>query len=118
MIVTYYSSNAITDVAPEYEGQAALDVDIDSGKANLKLSSITLAENKVFECRVPIPLDGKGQVADTAKLVVLGNLSLSCDSGHFLIFFHWSSHSNDPTGCGEERSFFFFLQMSNLLVFL
>lgn len=56
----------------------SLDVDIAKGKANLKLSSITLADNKVFECRVQIPGDDEGTPADTARLVVLGNFLFVC----------------------------------------
>lgn len=52
----------------------SLDKDIAKGKANLNLFSITLADNKVFECRVFIPGDDEGQLADTARLVVLGNI--------------------------------------------
>lgn len=52
----------------------SLDKDVTKGKANLNLFSITLADNKVFECRVLIPSDDEGKLADTARLVVLGNL--------------------------------------------
>lgn len=57
-----------------------MHVDVPGGKANLQLSSITLGDNMVFECRVMFPGDDEGKPADTARLVVLGNLSLSCDS--------------------------------------
>ncbi|XP_073320977.1 peroxidasin homolog [Pagrus major] len=71
LILTYYSPVAITDIKPLYEGRVSLDVDVAKGRANLKLSSITLADNKVFECRVQIPGDDEGKPADTARLVVL-----------------------------------------------
>uniref|UniRef100_A0A3Q3X0X5 Ig-like domain-containing protein n=1 Tax=Mola mola TaxID=94237 RepID=A0A3Q3X0X5_MOLML len=61
----------ITDISAIYEGRASLDVNVLEGKANLKLSSIKLADNKQFECRVLIPTDEDGQPADTARLVVL-----------------------------------------------
>lgn len=78
VIITYYYSEKPTiDIVPEYEQRATLDVDVASGKANLKLSSLTLAENTVFKCRVQIPGDDKGKISDTARLVVLGNISLS-----------------------------------------
>lgn len=89
VIVTYYSSKDITDVAPAYEGRISLDVDIAKGKANLKLFSISLADNKEFECRVLIPLDDTGKVADTARLVVLGNLLLNFVYMFFIFF--WGS---------------------------
>ncbi|XP_030269380.1 cell surface A33 antigen-like [Sparus aurata] len=71
LILTHYSLNKQTDVTSPYVGRVSLDVDIATGKANLKLFSITLADNKVFECRVQIPGDDEGKRADTARLVVL-----------------------------------------------
>lgn len=59
-------------MAPLYEGRASADIDVKAGKANLKLNSITLADNKVFECRVQIPKDDEGKLMDTTRLVVLG----------------------------------------------
>lgn len=80
LILTHYSTTAITDISPPYEGRASLDIDVAQGKANLKLTSIKMEDNKVFECRVQIPLDDEGKPVDTAKLVVLGNHWLSRDS--------------------------------------
>ncbi|XP_073319931.1 cell surface A33 antigen-like [Pagrus major] len=71
LILTYYSTNKQTDIKSQYEGRVSLDVDVAKGRANLKLSSIRLADNKVFECRVQIPGDDEGKPADTARLVVL-----------------------------------------------
>lgn len=70
LILTYYSSG-ITDIKSVYEGRVTVDVDIPSGKADLKMSSITLADDKIYECRVLIPGDDEGKPADTARLVVL-----------------------------------------------
>ncbi|XP_023270348.1 cell surface A33 antigen-like [Seriola lalandi dorsalis] len=70
LILTHYSTGT-TDIKSLYEGRVSVDIDIPSGKADLKLSSITLADNKVFECRVQIPKDDEGKPADTARLVVL-----------------------------------------------
>uniref|UniRef100_A0A671WZ22 Ig-like domain-containing protein n=1 Tax=Sparus aurata TaxID=8175 RepID=A0A671WZ22_SPAAU len=71
LILTYYSLNKQTDITSPYEGRVSLDIDVATGKANLKLFSIKLADNKVFECRVQIPGDDEGKRADTARLVVL-----------------------------------------------
>uniref|UniRef100_H3CVU7 Ig-like domain-containing protein n=1 Tax=Tetraodon nigroviridis TaxID=99883 RepID=H3CVU7_TETNG len=71
LILTHYSAGSTTDIVPAYESRTALDYDVALGKADLKLSSITLADNKVFECRVQIPGDDEGKLADTARLVVL-----------------------------------------------
>ena len=47
------------------------------GKADLKLSSITLADNKEFQCSVLIPGDDEGKLSDKAQLVVLGSISFT-----------------------------------------
>uniref|UniRef100_A0A3Q2CQT4 Ig-like domain-containing protein n=1 Tax=Cyprinodon variegatus TaxID=28743 RepID=A0A3Q2CQT4_CYPVA len=42
-----------------------------SVKADLKLSSITLDDNKEFECEVQIPSDDEGKLIDATRLIVL-----------------------------------------------
>ncbi|KAM4597217.1 uncharacterized protein V3H82_022928 [Fundulus diaphanus] len=71
LIVTHYHPDGLTDISPNYEGRVSVDVNVASGKADLKLSSITVEDNKEFECLVQIPRDNKGQPADTARLTVL-----------------------------------------------
>ncbi|XP_035991601.1 cell surface A33 antigen [Fundulus heteroclitus] len=71
LILTYYHPAGLTDIKSKYEGRVSVDVNVASGKADLKLSSITMADNKEFECRVQIPGDDEGQPADTARLTVL-----------------------------------------------
>lgn len=71
LIVTYYHPSKVTDIKKIYEGRVSMDVDIGSGKANLKLNSITLQDNKNFECRVQIPRDDEGKPAANTRLVVL-----------------------------------------------
>ncbi|XP_056135120.1 cell surface A33 antigen-like [Lampris incognitus] len=71
LVLTHYSTKRTTDIAPKYEGRASLDQDIAKGKANLILYSITLEDNKVFECRVQIPGDDTGKLVDTTRLVVM-----------------------------------------------
>ncbi|XP_005466877.2 cell surface A33 antigen-like [Oreochromis niloticus] len=72
VIATYYHGPApTTDIDTDYEGRMSMDVDVTQGKANLKLSSISLADNKDFECRVQIPVDKKGKQTATTRLVVL-----------------------------------------------
>uniref|UniRef100_A0A668SLF3 Ig-like domain-containing protein n=1 Tax=Oreochromis aureus TaxID=47969 RepID=A0A668SLF3_OREAU len=72
VIATYYHGPApTTDIDTDYEGRVSMDVDVTQGKANLKLSSISLADNKDFECRVQIPVDKKGKQTDKQKWVCL-----------------------------------------------
>lgn len=106
VILTHYSSSSLTDIAPPYEGRASPDIDVVQGKANLKLSSITMADNKVYECRVQIPRDDEGKPVDRAKLVVLGNHGLSRESCVyiFLIFNSSSLYPKIPGSFREKRS--------------
>lgn len=71
LILSYYHPSKVTDIKKMYEGRVSIDVDPNTGKANLKISRITLEDNKIFECRVLIPGDDEGTPADTARLVVL-----------------------------------------------
>lgn len=84
LILTHYSNPGVTDIKSIYEGRVSLDVDLKAGKADLKLSSITLADNKVFECRVQIPGDDEGKPADTARLVVLGKVEFDPEEKRLL----------------------------------
>nr|XP_046196349.1 cell surface A33 antigen-like [Oncorhynchus gorbuscha] len=69
-VLTSYSTGVL-DISDRYEGRASLEQDLAKGVANLKLSSIGLQDNRLFDCRVAIPKDDKGQLADTTRLVVL-----------------------------------------------
>ncbi|KAL3993178.1 hypothetical protein ACER0C_010452 [Sarotherodon galilaeus] len=71
MILTYYYPLKKTDITSSYKGRVSLDVDVLNGKANLKLSSISLADNKHFGCRVQIPGERRGKQFATTRLVVL-----------------------------------------------
>uniref|UniRef100_A0A668SL35 Ig-like domain-containing protein n=1 Tax=Oreochromis aureus TaxID=47969 RepID=A0A668SL35_OREAU len=72
VIATYYHGpTPVTDIDTDYEGRVSVDVDVTQGKANMKLFSISLADNKNFECRVQIPGDKKGKQTAITNLVVL-----------------------------------------------
>ncbi|XP_059200702.1 cell surface A33 antigen-like [Centropristis striata] len=71
LILVYYSTGPVIDIKRMYKGRVDLDVDLATGKANLKLSQITQQDNKLYECRVQIPMDDEGKTADTTRLVVL-----------------------------------------------
>lgn len=91
VILTYYTAIGV-DIKAMYEGRLSVDIDVPAGKAHLKLSSVTLADNKVFECRVQIPGDDEGKPADTARLVVLGNVAFVFALHGFQLVFLFSSY--------------------------
>ncbi|KAM6943495.1 cell surface A33 antigen-like [Xenentodon cancila] len=70
ILTNYYLINT-TDIDTNYEGRVSIDVDIKTGKADLKLSSVTLEDNKNFKCQVQIPSDNKGRPQYVTRLVVL-----------------------------------------------
>lgn len=70
-IVAYFYPQKRLDIKDLYGERVTLDVDALKGKANLRLSAITLADNKFFECRVTIAGDDEGTPADKTRLVVL-----------------------------------------------
>ncbi|XP_015226703.1 PREDICTED: cell surface A33 antigen-like [Cyprinodon variegatus] len=73
VILTHYHPQGITDIKKKYDGRVAVDVKVNgaSVKADLKLSSITLDDNKEFECEVQIPSDDEGKLIDATRLIVL-----------------------------------------------
>ncbi|XP_028434963.1 cell surface A33 antigen-like [Perca flavescens] len=70
-VLTYYSTDQSTDIGTLYEGRVSLDVDAATANANLKLSSTTLDDNRLFKCHARIPSDLKGTPTATTRLVVL-----------------------------------------------
>ncbi|XP_029950774.1 cell surface A33 antigen-like [Salarias fasciatus] len=70
LIITHYYPMKRTDVKPAYAGRFLLNVDVLRGKAMLRLSSVTSADDKIYECRVLIPGDDEGKSAATTRLVV------------------------------------------------
>ncbi|XP_077420954.1 coxsackievirus and adenovirus receptor homolog [Vanacampus margaritifer] len=71
VMATYYSVGSVLDIKEAHKGRVTMDVNLATGKADLKLLSITLADNKEFECRVQIPGDTEGTLFDSTRLVVL-----------------------------------------------
>ncbi|CAL9701250.1 unnamed protein product [Knipowitschia caucasica] len=71
LMLTHYTPPGTTDYKNQYEGRVELDANAATGKADLRLSSITLDDNRRFVCRVQIPGDDEGTPSDVARLVVL-----------------------------------------------
>nr|XP_020461047.1 cell surface A33 antigen-like [Monopterus albus] len=70
-IAIYYSADESVETGQDYAGRASMDVDIPTGRANLKLNSISLADNRVFDCHVQAKGDMTGKPDATTRLVVL-----------------------------------------------
>ncbi|KAK7912946.1 hypothetical protein WMY93_013157 [Mugilogobius chulae] len=71
VILTHYSNPGRADFSNEYERRSKLDVDIATGKADLKLFSIGPNDERSYMCRVQIPGDDVGAMSDVAALKVI-----------------------------------------------
>ncbi|XP_069011334.1 cell surface A33 antigen-like [Embiotoca jacksoni] len=69
-VATYFMNNPI-DIAPGYEGRAFLEVDIEKQVSTLRLTKVTMQDNRRFQCSVKIPNDDEGTTAVTTSLLVL-----------------------------------------------
>ncbi|XP_062390555.1 cell surface A33 antigen-like [Sardina pilchardus] len=70
-IGAFYHPGNVVDINSAYEGRATMKNDIAAGISTLSFSRVTMQENRVFQCKVQIPMDNDGQSADTTRLVVL-----------------------------------------------
>ncbi|XP_030614047.1 cell surface A33 antigen-like [Archocentrus centrarchus] len=71
ILTYYYNPDPSLDIDSGYEGRASLDVNVLQGKADLKLLSLTLADNKTYECHVQIQGDSTGKPVAITRVMVL-----------------------------------------------
>lgn len=77
-MATYFINNPI-DIAPNYEGRASMEVDIDRQVSTLRLTKVTMQDSRNYQCSVLIPNDDEGTTAAATSLLVLGeNQPLTC----------------------------------------
>ncbi|XP_054901207.1 cell surface A33 antigen-like [Poeciliopsis prolifica] len=71
VILTHYHPSGDTDI--NIEDRVSVDANINggSGKADLKINSVTISDNNKYQCLVQIPRDKQGKISDTATLTVL-----------------------------------------------
>lgn len=67
-----YFLNQPADIAPEYEGRAALTVDVARREGSLTLTKVTELDSRNYQCSVLIPNDDEGTTSATTYLLVLG----------------------------------------------
>ncbi|CAN9507193.1 unnamed protein product [Ophioblennius macclurei] len=70
VMLTYYFATNQTDVSPEYEGRVFMVANASREKTYLRLTSVTMEDDKTYECRVQIPGDEEGKQTDTTRLVI------------------------------------------------
>ncbi|XP_060909362.1 cell surface A33 antigen-like [Labrus mixtus] len=69
-VATYFINNPI-DISPAYEGRAFVEVDVNSKVSTLRLTKVTMKDNRDFQCSVKVPNDDEGVTAATTSLLVL-----------------------------------------------
>ncbi|XP_037646071.1 cell surface A33 antigen-like [Sebastes umbrosus] len=70
IVATYFINNPI-DIAPNYEGRASMEVDIDRQVSTLRLTKVTMQDSRNYQCSVLIPNDDEGTTAAATSLLVL-----------------------------------------------
>uniref|UniRef100_A0A665WSI0 Ig-like domain-containing protein n=1 Tax=Echeneis naucrates TaxID=173247 RepID=A0A665WSI0_ECHNA len=69
-VATYIMNNPV-DIAPDYEGRTTLEVNLNSKMSTLRLTKVTMQDNRRYQCSVIIPNDIDGTTAATTSLLVL-----------------------------------------------
>ncbi|KAJ8352804.1 hypothetical protein SKAU_G00242800 [Synaphobranchus kaupii] len=70
-VATFFHPPGAVDITAAFEKKASFKPDLVKKSADLVLSDVTLAENKVFECDVKILGDDSGVMTAVTRLVVL-----------------------------------------------
>ncbi|KAG7238794.1 hypothetical protein INR49_030338 [Caranx melampygus] len=70
-IATSFSGKPV-DIAPAYEGRAFMDVNLIKHESTLRLTKVTMQDNRRYQCSVLIPGDSEGTQAAITSLLVLG----------------------------------------------
>ncbi|XP_073710684.1 uncharacterized protein [Misgurnus anguillicaudatus] len=70
IIATYFNADKVF-ISRKYKGRASLEVNIQKGFANLKLSAVTSLDTRGYECKVQDPDDEEGGQSAETKLTVL-----------------------------------------------
>ncbi|KAK9537795.1 hypothetical protein VZT92_005376 [Zoarces viviparus] len=111
LVATYFINNPI-DIAPNYEGRAFMEVDLDRQVSTLRLTKVNMQDNRSYQCSVMIPNDDEGTTSATTSLLVLvppskpicmiqgeaaywHNITLTCmsDEGSPTPLYEWTGYS-------------------------
>nr|XP_046260874.1 cell surface A33 antigen-like [Scatophagus argus]XP_046260875.1 cell surface A33 antigen-like [Scatophagus argus] len=69
-VATYFLNTPI-DIAPDYEGRASVDVNIETQVSTLHLTKVTMQDSRRYQCSVMIPNDDEGTTAASTSVLVL-----------------------------------------------
>lgn len=70
-MATYFINNPV-DIAPNYEGRATVEVNINTQQSTLHLTNVNALDSRIYQCSVMILNDGEGTTSATTSLMVLG----------------------------------------------
>lgn len=74
--VARFYLNTRTDIDPDYEGRAVLNVNMDERVSTLQLRELKAEDSGSFQCSVLIPDDDEGNTEASTSLLVLGENEL------------------------------------------
>ncbi|KAM9346810.1 uncharacterized protein ABDE67_011119 [Symphorus nematophorus] len=69
-VANYFLNNPV-DIAPDYEGRAFVEVNMEKKESTLRLTKVTMQDNRRFQCSVKIPNDDEGTTSAITSLLVL-----------------------------------------------
>nr|XP_040058470.1 cell surface A33 antigen-like [Gasterosteus aculeatus aculeatus] len=69
-VATYFINNPV-DIAPNYEGRATVEVNINTQQSTLHLTNVNALDSRIYQCSVMILNDGEGTTSATTSLMVL-----------------------------------------------
>lgn len=74
--VARFYLNSRTDIDPDYEGRAVLNVNMDQQVSTLQLTDLKAEDSGRFQCSVLIPNDDEGNTEASTSVLVLGENEL------------------------------------------
>ncbi|XP_011487709.1 cell surface A33 antigen [Oryzias latipes] len=69
--VASYFLNSPVDIAPNYEGRASLEVNVERKTSTLRLTGVTMKDSRHYQCSVKISGDDEGTTAASTSVLVL-----------------------------------------------
>lgn len=114
-----YFLNSPVDIAPNYEGRASLEVNVERKTSTLRLTGVTMKDSRHYQCSVKISGDDEGTTAASTSVLVLGNHSHT--DAAFLLILSFKRNQiqvmmTSSTGISVIKGSFFFMSPDSLML--
>lgn len=70
-VATYFLDTS-NDIGPGYEGRVTHEVNVAERRSTLRITELTMKDNRQYQCNVQIPNDDEGNTGATTSVLVLG----------------------------------------------